>query len=466
MKFNACFLFLLLSVTLIRANPALKTTEKKSLTEESKAEATKENLKIEETGEDKDRSKKAALCLQIEPISPQTAQIALNEHQLGLQNIPLAVQTQSIPQQVQSLSVVQPVASSLSQANIVVPQQMIQHFPQSLSQANIVLPQQIVNPVHTLRIVQPAIQPCAQSAPSVNIIQSTPQNKVSQTAQKPKPKPTATHIKETEPVKELSKPMRIEKQPLPLPAPQETLSVMPVVPTFQQEQMMLIPETEEATFIQIPSHPICSNPLHGLMTECTCQKMDSSALNMMPVASYPATYASMTVPHMVASQVKLGPQARTKTYVNVNIPHSHSYQQPYTPQQPVYHQNTYMEGLNSAMNPYGMNDMVDNSYASKTSLPSLTINAFPHSYRAANSIPQSEFSENSLRNKQEVQASPMSSEIREFLTSNKVPRETDPDQLSPEKTQIKQDEGRAMLIDGRRNARSNKEEAKVQKKQM
>ncbi|XP_076757287.1 uncharacterized protein LOC143427240 [Xylocopa sonorina] len=368
MEFNACFLFLLLSATLIQANPALKTTEKKSLTEESKADASKENLKIEETGEDKDRSKKAALCLQIDPIPSQTVQTTFSEHQLGLQNIPLVMQAQSVPQQLQSLSIVQPVAPSLSQANIVVPQQMIQPCPQ----ANMVLPQQVVNPVQTLQIVQPPTQLYGQSASSVNIIQSTPQNKGFQIAQKPKPKPkpTAHNVEETESVKELPKPMRMEKQPMPLPAPQESLSMMPIVPTYQQEQMMLIPETEQATFIQIPSHPIsgCSNPLHGLMTECTCQKMDSSALNMMPVASYPATYASMTMPHMVANQVKLGPQARTKTYVNVNIPHSHTYQPPYTsqsyaPQEPIYQQKTYTSGLNSESSSYAIHELADNSYA-------------------------------------------------------------------------------------------------------
>ena len=52
------------------------------------------------------------------------------------------------------------------------------------------------------------------------------------------------------------------------------------------------------------------------------------------------------------------------------------------------------------------------------------------------------------------------------MQSNKTPRQIESNQLLPENTvETKQDDGRAMLIDGRRNARSNKEKTKeIEKK--
>lgn len=76
--------------------------------------------------------------------------------------------------------------------------------------------------------------------------------------------------------------------------------------------------------------------------------------------------------------------------------------------------------------------------------------------------------ETSLRNKYNLLGSPIiHPEAHDLAQTNKSPRETDSSQLSPEKeAETKQVEDKATLIDGRRNARSNKEEIKEQEKQI
>lgn len=273
MKLNLCFLFLLLGATLIQAIPISKATEKKSLTEDSKVKITKENLKVEEIGEEKDRSKKAAFCLQIEPSSSQASQIGLNENQLPIQNIPLTVQTQFVPQQVQTLNLVQPTLQSLSEAN------------------NIVFPQQI-QPLRTLQIVQPSVP-----------IQSTLQADNLQADIKSVSKPEQTSTIDTEQhATEQLKSMRIKKHPQPLLAPQEALSVLPVVPTYQDLMLISDNEPKQTTFVQVPTIS-CNNYLHRTLAECTCQKMEPMAMNMLPIVPYSPTYvrSSLVMPHALAN---------------------------------------------------------------------------------------------------------------------------------------------------------------------
>ncbi|XP_017754462.1 PREDICTED: uncharacterized protein LOC108546740 [Eufriesea mexicana] len=388
MKLNTCFLFLLLGATLIQAIPVSKTIEKKSLAEDSKVKITKENLKAEEIGEEKDRSKKAAFCLQIEPGSSQVPQIGLSENQLPIQNIPLTMQTQFVPQQVQTLNLVQPTFQSLPQADIVFPRQ--------------------IQPIHTLQIVQP-------SAP----IQSSPQTDNVQTDIKSiaKPEPTST-IESEQHATEHSKPMHIKKHPQPLPVPQEALTVLPVVPTYQ-DHLMLISDNEpkQTTFVQVPTIS-CNNYLHRTLAECTCQKMEPVAMNMVPIVPYSSTYArsSLVMPHTVANQIKVGPQGRTKTYINVNVP-------PYVHNPHHLHQQTVFRETNFM-------------------LP-----------------------ENSLRNKH-ILGNSVTSEVNDLIQTKKMPREADSNQLSLKKEGESREKDKTMLLDGRRNTRSNKEETKEQKQQL
>lgn len=270
MKFNACFLLVWASVTLIHAGPTHKTIEKKSLAEDTKVEAIKEDLKIEETGEQKDRSKKATVCLQIDPASPQ---VALNEN--FVQNVPFMVQAQLVPQQVQTLNFVQPVPQSLPQASIVVPQQMIQSASQPLSQANIVLPQQMLQPIQNVQIVQPSFEPH-----SANQIVQPPEDLETV----PQPEPTPSPKTEIESVTNTPNHVNIEKPSQPLSAPQEALTVLP-----RYQELMFISEPEHATFVQIPSISSC-NHFHNPLTKCTCQNIEPVAMNMMPFVSHPSPY--------------------------------------------------------------------------------------------------------------------------------------------------------------------------------
>ena len=457
MHLNACFLCLFLCVALIEAGPAPKTIEKKSLAEDVKAESKKADLKIEEAGEDKDRSKKSTFCVQIGSEASQPAQVSWKENQMGVQNIPMALHTQSQP--IQTLNL-QPVAQTLPQASVMMPQQMVQP------------------PIHTLQIVQSPPQPCAPApAPAVNIIQSVPQTKVIKTIQKPKPKP--------KPTGEEQKPMRIEQIPQPLPEPQETLTVLPVAPTCH-EHLMLVSEPEQpqmATYVQVPSMIPCTNPMHGYLNPCSCQQnlamfsesgIEPMAMKMLPIA-YSSTYARppLIMPydtnafsHVVVNDnvdVKVGPQARTHNHIKVKYPH-HIHVRPELSQQTIY-QNMYVQGSEGGIpSSYASRDLVDNAYATKE----VTINAFPQTFRDANSMHQAgyQFVEDSLGNQDNASNNPTFSEVDDLMQSNKTPRQIESNQLLPENTvETKQDDGRAMLIDGRRNARSNKEKTKeIEKK--
>lgn len=295
MHVNACFAILLLAIALAQAGPAPKTIEKKSLAEDTKLETKKADLKIEEAGEDKDRAKKSAttFCVQIKPGSTQPTQVPCPCNQAAVQRMPVTVQSQSVPQQIQAMSLVQPVAQ-------------VAQVPQ----ANILVPQPVLPPFNTLQIVQSAAQPCVQSAPAVNIIQSIPQSNIGQRIPKPKPKPrpTSAPAVEIETITEAPKPERIEQVPQVLSEPQETLTVLPYAPachdhliTIPSSPLMLMTEPEPAqlaTIVQMPSS--CSNPLHGVISPCSCQSnvavlnepgVESMSMEMLPVMSYSSAYA-------------------------------------------------------------------------------------------------------------------------------------------------------------------------------
>ncbi|KOX73441.1 hypothetical protein WN51_14487 [Melipona quadrifasciata] len=98
MQLNACFVFLLLGLSLSRAIPA----EKK---EEAKKELEKKEPEIEQTGEDIDRSKKSVFVMDQLSGVPRTQSFGISET-INIQN-PQPVQTLSIkgPQSAQTLNI-------------------------------------------------------------------------------------------------------------------------------------------------------------------------------------------------------------------------------------------------------------------------------------------------------------------------------------------------------------------------
>lgn len=136
----------------------------------------------------------------------------------------------------------------------------------------------------------------------------------------------------------------------------------------------------------------------------------------------------------------------------MKLPH-HVHVQPQLNQQTVF-QNMYVRGLESSVEPYASRDLIDNAYEKKQ----VTINAFPQTFREANSVqqPSFQFVDGSLR----IEEIP--SNANDLVQSNKTPREIDSNQLLSENMEeIKQDDDPILLTDGRRNARSNNEKVKA-----
>ncbi|CAK9818359.1 hypothetical protein ANTQUA_LOCUS9776 [Anthophora quadrimaculata] len=437
MHLSMRFVFLLVGVTLIQAGPVTKTIEKKSLAETVEAEAKQENLNIEENGEEKDRSKKAALCFQIQP-NPQQA---VKENLVAVQNIPLRIQAhQSVPSQIHTLNVLQPIVQALPQPSIIIPQQ----------------------PVSNLHIAQHSLQPSS----SVNVIQSSSNTNVIHGIEKQQPqsksKPTPAPVTETVPVSERPKPMHIEQEPQPLPKPQETLALLPVAPAYE-ERLMFIPEQPQfVPLMEVPATTPCTNPLHNYLTSCTCSNVRPFAMNMVPVMPYPSAYARppMMMPHIVAEKMRLGADGRTGSHIDLNVsnqrhhhPHHHSHDS---------YQNMYViGGGSSGAGQYGTKQLMENMYTSK----GISYSSFP-AFRAVSPFvhPALSLTESTLRNKENTMHNPIDSETSDLMQTNKSPREANANQLLPEKMEeIKQEQGQAMLIDGRRNIRSNKEKTKEQK---
>ncbi|XP_076684647.1 uncharacterized protein LOC143377352 [Andrena cerasifolii] len=475
MHINVCFAILLLAIALAQAGPAPKTIEKKSLAEDTKLETKKADLKIEEAGEDKDRAKKSAttFCVQIKPGSNQQVQVPCKDNQAVAQRMPFTVQSQSVPQQIQAMSLVQPVVQA----------------PQ-VPQANILVPQPVLPPFNTLQIVQSAAPPCAQSAPAVNIIQSIPQSNIVQhiPKPKPKPKPTSAPAVEIETITETPKSDYIEQVPEPLPEPQETLTMLPYATacqdhliTIPSSPLMLMTEPEPAqlaTIIQVPSS--CNNPLHGIISPCSCQSnvavlnepsVESMSMKMLPVMSYssPYTRSSLMTPYLsnmvqrVMTPQRAAQQGRTSTHIDVHMPgygHYHHDHHGHHKHHKGY-QNTYINAADTVpVQP--LTPSVDGSNSPK----GVIINAYPQNIGAITSMVQTAYrsSGNTLRSGESASNNPVASGVTYIQQTNKAPREVDPNQLAPEKVEeIETEKGQALLIDGRRNARSNKEEAKDKK---
>ena len=481
MHINACFAILLLAIALAQAGPAPKTVEKKSLAEDTKLETRKADLKIEEAGEEKDRAKKSAttFCVQIKPGSTEAIQVPCKDNQAVAQRMPFTIQSQSVPQQIQAMNFVQPVAqvAQVPQANILVPQPLLPAF-------------------NTLQIVQPATPPCMQSAPAVNIIQSIPQSNIVQHIPKPKPKPmpTSAPAVEVETITKAPKPDRIEQAPEPLPEPQETLTVLPYAPACQ-DQLITIPSSslvlmtepelaQLATIIQVPSS--CNNPLHGVISPCSCQSnlavlnepsVESMSMNMLPAMSYSSPYArsaAMTrypasIGQRVLTQQRPAPQARHHTHIDVQVPGFGYYSGHHG------HHGHYKVYPNMYINAAGSAGSAPVQSPIQSPIPSVegsnspkgvTINAYPQNIGAITSMVQTAYrsSDNTLRSGENASNNPVASGATYLQQTNKAPREIDPKQLAPEKVEeIEAEKGQAFLVDGRRNARSNKEEAKDKK---
>lgn len=148
----------------------------------------------------------------------------------------------------------------------------------------------------------------------------------------------------------------------------------------------------------------------------------------------------------VQQQIVVAPPEKVRPYVSISTPHQPYY---YAPQQKVYHK-AHMHNL-GGVSEVGL---LDGTYAS-----SVAFSGHPHIYRSAGLGQQPQFAQTFLRSRNNYQDGPASYGMNEFMQSNKVPREIDSNQLSPI-DEGKQQDGTAMLIDGRRSPRSNKEEKK------
>ncbi|XP_076631756.1 uncharacterized protein LOC143346935 [Colletes latitarsis] len=451
MHLSACFAILVVAVALSQAGPAPKITEKKSLVEDVKLEPKKTDLKIEEIGEDKDRTKKSAgtFCVQINPGSTQPTQVSCNGNQPAVQT--LAIQAEPVSQQIQTLSMLQP-------------------FVHVVPQAGIVMPQPVVPPINTLQIVQPAAQPCAQSIPSVNIIQSDR----SISKPKPKPKPTSASMVEIKTTTE--QPVRIEKLPQSLPEPQETLAMLPIAPachdhiiTIPSNPVVVVPQFDQnqlATIVQVPSISSCDNPLHNILNPCTCQKnvavlneasVEPMAMQMLPVMSYssPLTKSPIMMPYNFNMPRTQPLQVETSASVDGITPrHHHHHKVPSTFQQIVVNGNP-----ETPFNPYLSSGFADMTYGSR----GLMINASPENHNTANTMIQ--HGQISLRNHENASNDPVAYDMNGLAQPNKTPRDTKATKLTPEKTVETKQQGQALLIDGRRSTTNNKEEAKQQEHQ-
>ncbi|XP_043256256.1 uncharacterized protein LOC122399555 [Colletes gigas] len=451
MRLSACFAILVVAVALSQAGPVPKITEKKSLVEDVKQESTKTDLKIEENGEDKDRAKKSAgtFCVQINPGSTQPTQVSCQGNQAAVQT--LAIQAEPVSQQIQTLGMLQP-------------------YVHVVPQTGIVMPQPLVPSINTLQIVQPAAQPCAQSIPSVNIIQSD------QSIPKPKPKPKPTSTSMVDIKTTTKRPLRIEKLPQSLPEPQETLAMLPIAPachdhiiTIPSNPVVVVPQFDQnqlASIVQVPSVSSSDNPLHNILNPCTCQKnvavlnepsVEPMAMQMVPVMSYSSSLAKspMMMPYNFNMPRTQPLQVETSASVAGMTPrHHHHRQNPSSFQQIVVNGNP-----ETPYNPYPGRGFADMSYGSR----GLMINVSPENYNTANTMIQ--HGQMSLRNHENAMNDPVAYDTNGLAQSNKTPRDTKATKQAPEKTVETKQQGKASLIDGRRSTTNNKEEAKQQEHQ-
>ncbi|XP_031829907.1 uncharacterized protein LOC116425845 [Nomia melanderi] len=297
---KTCFCLFLVCLAAVQAVPAGKVEQKSVADQPTK---TMEGIQLEETGDDKDRLKKAAsFCVEIRPGAENDQQSSQDKSQLQVQGLNVIQQSpqvqtysiQSAGQPVQALNVVQGTQLA-SQQSFVAPQQYFvpQMIPQQVVSQVIpssVVQQQVVPSVQTLQIIQPS-QPCPQQAvvqvepKSQTIAVTTPKPEVVTVPSTPKPVPEKIIVPQTEIVE------TVKYVPVP-PVCNEKLVVLPPKP------MVVVPEP---TVVKIPH---CQHQSQGLVSQCNCGQQGIGAfrsavgsvnpMHFMAVRKpMPAPYAKM-----------------------------------------------------------------------------------------------------------------------------------------------------------------------------
>lgn len=245
MSLKISFVLLLLGLALSQAVPTAKI--EKSL--------EKEDLKIEEDGEDQDRSKKSIVCLDSASLLPQQQTYSIQAapqppvQTFNIQPVPQRIQTlniQAVPQPVQTLNI-QPVPSPIQTLSVIQPP---------------------IQPQASLKVVQPPQPPCPPAQTNVNIIQP------------PKEEKTAKPIVET--VVEKEKIVKPEPKPEKMIVTKVEKEVVPVMPVFEehmvvvpQKPVVMVAEQEPmATFVKVPH---CHHCQQSVM-QCSCKQQGVPSL--------------------------------------------------------------------------------------------------------------------------------------------------------------------------------------------
>ncbi|OAD53175.1 hypothetical protein WN48_10663 [Eufriesea mexicana] len=236
MSLNISFAIFLLGLALSQAIPTRKIEES----------LTKSNLKLEETGEEVERSKKSVVCLDSGSMTPQlqsyNIQTAPQVQTLSIQPAGQSVQTlniQAIPQQVHTLS--------------------IQSVPQPIQTVSVIQP-----PAPAMKLIQHPPNPCPPSQTNVNIIQPLKEEKP---------------VKVRPPVIEAivhEKIIKSEPKPEKLVVPKvEKQIMMPTMPVYEEQvvmvppkPMMLVAEAEPMT--SCVKEPHCHTCQQAVM-QCSCK---------------------------------------------------------------------------------------------------------------------------------------------------------------------------------------------------
>ncbi|CAL7942097.1 unnamed protein product [Xylocopa violacea] len=265
MRVNACLVLLLLGLVLVQALPTEKSLKN-------------ENLKIEEAGEETDRSKKSILCLDtnqgaLQPVQTLSMQSAVvpTVQALKIHQAPQSVQALSF-QPLQTMNL-QPAAQSVQLLNTIQspqPAQMVNaiQVPQPIQMVNTIqAPQQpptVVYQQPQSYNVEVAQQPQPYPQTNVNIIQSAPETK-------PEPTPEVeTVVHKEEIVKPEPKPekvvAKVEKEKVVVPIYKEQVMVKPV---------MMMPEMQPlSTYVKVPHCHHCQQSV----LQCSCRPQSVGAL--------------------------------------------------------------------------------------------------------------------------------------------------------------------------------------------
>lgn len=269
MRSNVCFALSLLGLAVVQAVP-LTGTEEKSVSNEATA-LTKDEIKLEEPGDEKDRAKKSTLCMDVHPGNKEDKAALKSEVQVApVHTLSLVPQQSQLPPQIQTYNfqtAPQPLqAMGMMQSAQLVPQQ------------SYVIPQPMSPPIHTLQIVhQP--QPCPPQA-TLNIVEHMSEP-VPATPQ-PTPEPTPAPKVET-----------ITRPPPPKPERLETMEIVPYSPPCND--MVVIPSNPivvvpEPTLVKVPHCPHHSH--QGIVCKCRSQNM-GAGLGSINARVEPMSFAPM-----------------------------------------------------------------------------------------------------------------------------------------------------------------------------